>query len=65
MDLFDAAVERLANDDYNHIPETVLRERLLMIRGTHSETFLEERADEFLAYVRQVLTRTGDPEYGP
>ena len=67
MDILDVAVERLANDDYNHIPEATLRERLAAIRGTRMETRLEEQADIFVAAVRDQLSGwdPSDPEYGP
>lgn len=39
-DLLDAVVEMIAHDDYNHLPEVVLRERLAAIRRTHIETML-------------------------
>jgi hypothetical protein len=64
-DILDLAVERIAEDDYNHIPKEVLKERLSLIRGTYTETFLEERVDEFLSIVRQTLRQSGDPDYGP
>ena len=65
MDIFDAAVDHLANDDYNHIPEPVLRARLEALRLTHSGEHMLERADAFIAEVREWLTEVGDPEYGP
>ena len=67
MDILDIAVERLAHDDYNHVPEDELRTRLLQIRGTRTETNLEEAADRFIAEVRDALTgwTPDEPEYGP
>ncbi len=64
-DILDIAVTHLANDDYNHVPEAVLRRRLATIRGTHMETQLWAYADILIAEVRDALTDAGDPEYGP
>lgn len=64
LDILDAAVGRLADDDYCHVPLAVLQRRLALIRGTHVETHLEEAADLFIAAVRDALTDAGDPELG-
>lgn len=66
-DIFDIAVTYLADDDWNHVPEATLRERLAAIRDTRMETTLEERADEFIREVRDTLTGwdPNEPEYGP
>lgn len=65
-DILDVAVESIIHDDYNHIPEAVLRERLAALRGTHIETRLQETADVFIAEVRANLEGwdPSDPEYG-
>lgn len=65
-DILDAAVTRIAHDDYNHIPEATLRERLEAIRQTRVEERLEEWADTFTAQVREALSGWDptDPEYG-
>lgn len=63
-DILDTAVTHIAHDDYNHIDETALRDRLDAIRRTRTETRLWEAADEFIAEVRHALSRPGDPEYG-
>lgn len=64
MDIIDAAVVSIANDDYNHVPENVLFERVKRIRNTHLETKLHEQADIFIEAVREALAYAGDPEYG-
>ena len=64
MDILDVAVTHIALDDYNHIPEDVLRQRLAAIRGTRQETRLEEEADVLIEAVRLALSEDGDPEYG-
>ena len=67
MDLLDMAVTSISNDDYNHIPEATLRERLKAIRQTRIETRLDESADVFIADVRDALSGWDptDREYGP
>lgn len=64
-DILDAALNQLIDDDYNHIPGDVLRERLEDIRDTSTETVLQERADDLIGLLRHFLTEKGDPEYGP
>jgi CRISPR/Cas system CSM-associated protein Csm2 small subunit len=64
MDILDVAVDHIANDDYNHIPEDVLRRRLDAIRRTRIESNLWEAADILIAEVRYALAEPGDPEYG-
>lgn len=54
-DILDVAVTHLANDDYNHVPESELRELLALLRGTHMETKLWELADAFILEVRDAL----------
>jgi hypothetical protein len=65
MDILDAAVDSIAHDDYNHIPEDVFRQRLANLRGTRIETALHEAADTFIEEVRRALTQPSDPTYGP
>jgi len=66
MDILDIAVDQIASDDYNGIPEATLRQRLADLRGTRIETNLEEAADTFIAEVRYTLSGWDptDPEYG-
>ena len=66
-DILDIAVGHLANDDYNHVPEATLRERLEQIRRTRTETRLWDQADVFIAAVRDELTGWDptDVAYGP
>lgn len=64
-DILDIAVEYIANDDYNHVPEATLRERLSAIRRTRAETKLWEASDIFIAEVREALSDPDDDEYGP
>lgn len=65
MDILDAAVDSIAHDDYNHIPEDVLRHRLANLRGMRVETALYEASDAFIEEVRRALTMPSDPTYGP
>lgn len=54
-DVLDAVVRRIGYDDYNKVPVEELRRRLKALRGTRSETALEEAVDVLELAVRDVL----------
>lgn len=55
MDIFDVAVQRIANDDHNRVPAVELKRRLARLRGTYTETKLEQSADRFIKEVEMAL----------